>query len=67
MEIIINGVKQTVEENSTLQSIVVSQLGDKLKGVAVAVNNQVVPQSSWDVTSLNSNDSILIIKATQGG
>lgn len=38
-----------------------------LNGVAVAVNQQVVPKDHWDVFQLSENDSVLIIRATQGG
>ena len=36
-------------------------------GIAVAVNQEVVPKSLWPKKALQSNDSILIITATQGG
>jgi sulfur carrier protein len=67
MEITLNDKKHTISENTSLYEIVFSQLGDKQKGVAVAVNNSVVPRSNWDTHTINSNDTILIIKATQGG
>lgn len=37
------------------------------KGIAVAVNNKVVPKSNWESFHLNENDTITIIRATQGG
>jgi len=37
------------------------------RGLAVAVNQEVVPKSKWDDFQLKENDDILIIKATQGG
>ncbi|MGZ3865723.1 MAG: sulfur carrier protein ThiS [Bacteroidia bacterium] len=37
------------------------------KGIAVAVNNAVVPRTEWQNKILNENDKITIIKATQGG
>ena len=37
------------------------------KGIAVAVNNTVIPKSEWQSKVLNENDRITIIKATQGG
>lgn len=37
------------------------------KGVAIAVNSDVVPQAEWATRTLNENDKIMIIKATQGG
>ena len=37
------------------------------KGIAVAVNNAVIPKAEWQTTILTENDKIIIIKATQGG
>lgn len=37
------------------------------KGIAVAVNNKVVPKVNWNTFQLNENDTITIIRATQGG
>lgn len=67
MEITLNDKKQTVSENISLNEIVISQLGDKQKGVAVAVNDSVIPRSNWETHTIKNNDTILIIKATQGG
>jgi sulfur carrier protein len=36
-------------------------------GIALAVNEKVVPKSEWERFELNENDKILLIKATQGG
>ena len=37
------------------------------KGITVAVNNAVIPKTEWQTKTLNENDKIIIIKATQGG
>lgn len=37
------------------------------RGIAVAVNNQVVPKSAWPSFELKENDKILVIQASQGG
>lgn len=67
MEITLNDKTHSVSENTFLNEIVFSQLGDKQKGVAVAVNETVIPRSHWENHLIKSNDHILIIKATQGG
>jgi len=36
-------------------------------GIALAVNEKVIPKIEWNNFQLNDNDKILIIKATQGG
>ena len=37
------------------------------KGIAVAVNNAVIPKAEWQTKTLTENDKITIIRATQGG
>lgn len=37
------------------------------KGVAIAVNDAVIPRSRWGQHHLEENDRIEIIRATQGG
>jgi sulfur carrier protein len=52
-------------------STTVAQLADKLElpsaGVAVAVNNQMLPRTEWNVSMLQENDNIVVIKAACGG
>jgi len=38
-----------------------------LRGLAVAVNDTVIPRTTWDAFQLKENDTITIIHATQGG
>lgn len=40
---------------------------NQAKGLAIAVNNQVIPKSTWDFYELKENDKVTIIRATQGG
>ncbi|MCS3532329.1 sulfur carrier protein ThiS [Chryseobacterium sp. JUb7] len=68
MEITINHTTKTFEvlpEN--LEALIAMELPEKKKGIAVALNNRIIPQSIWAETFLNNKDSILIITATQGG
>lgn len=37
------------------------------KGIAIAVNNNVIPGADWGDYALNENDNITLIRATQGG
>lgn len=50
-----------------LEALIAMELPEKKKGIAVALNNRIIPQSFWAETILNNEDSILIITATQGG
>lgn len=37
------------------------------RGIAVAINDEILPKSNWDNYLVKENDNILIITATQGG
>ena len=37
------------------------------KGIALAVNNYVIPRTEWDTYALAPEDKVTLIKATQGG
>lgn len=67
MTITINNKQVEVVAEEALQQIVFDQIGENAKGVAVAINGQVIPKDSWVETKVSENDDILIIKATQGG
>lgn len=38
-----------------------------VNGIAVALNEQVIPRPQWPATPIVDQDNILIITATQGG
>lgn len=68
MELTINHILRTFDTlPETLEVLLAMEIPHKRKGIAVALNNRIVPQSSWAETFLNDKDSILIITATQGG
>lgn len=66
MNIKVNNKMVTVPEGSSL-----FQLAQALelpeKGVAVAVNNQMVPRADWLDKKLAENDQVVVIKAACGG
>ncbi len=67
MNINYNNQRIELAENTSILAFVISQVGNKQNGIAVAVNEAIVPKSQWGETSLQANDNLLIIKATQGG
>ncbi len=48
-------------------ALVALEMQGKTKGIAVAINQQVIPKDRWADTPLREQDQILIISATQGG
>ncbi len=66
MEIKVNGSPKEILEKTNLKELVDSML-NATKGVAIAINDVVIPKVQWYETKLSQDDKVLFIKATQGG
>lgn len=62
--------------NNTLQEIAGQpKIADALhslnivaqKGIAIAINNNVIPKAEWETYALQAEDKVTLIRATQGG
>lgn len=66
-------IQQEVTEKHLVKNLPITISDEKqffaeiTKGLAVAVNNQVIPKPNWADTKLYHQDHILIVSATQGG
>lgn len=68
MELIINNqTKQFATDSLTVQALLDLEIPIKQNGIAVAINNTVIPKSDWNSHPIKETDDILIISATQGG
>ncbi|MBP4136507.1 sulfur carrier protein ThiS [Flavobacterium geliluteum] len=68
MELKINHqIKQFSAETLSVQSLLDLEIPSKQTGIAVAINNTVVPKINWNQHLVQETDEILIISATQGG
>ncbi|MDB5226278.1 MAG: thiamine biosynthesis protein ThiS [Bacteroidota bacterium] len=67
MQVIINNQSYNFEENSSLQSAIAELQMEDTSGIAVAVNEQIIPKSEWNKINLNDEDKIIIIGAVAGG
>jgi sulfur carrier protein len=67
MTILVNNQAVEYPESLTIQALLEHQLMQHLKGLAVAVNEVVIPKSQWVSTIFQEKDSITIIRASQGG
>ncbi len=65
--IYINDKPHPFEQSQTLSELLDALNIDDSKGIAVALNNNVVPREKWDKYIINDNDKLLLIKAAQGG
>jgi sulfur carrier protein len=55
------------QELSSLEELVLLKTKGQVKGVAVALNQRVIPKSQWSETKIYNQDNILLLTATQGG
>ncbi len=62
----INGTPQEFNHEKRLREIV-EQQGINTTGIAVAVNETVIPGSEWSSKILKDGEKIMMVKATQGG
>jgi sulfur carrier protein len=71
VDLIINGERRAlpgpVSVADLVHELLAKELTDQVRGVAVAVNGEVVPRSVWAATALNAGDSIEVLTAVQGG
>jgi sulfur carrier protein len=61
-----NGERRRLDDGTTLRALV-DALGSGTKGVAVAVNEAVVPRSMWSSHRLRDGDRVEVLIAAQGG
>jgi len=68
MQIYINGeARQMPDEVTTVAELIEVLEVETTDGMAIAVNEQVVPGSQWSKTRVDDGDDIEVIRATQGG
>jgi sulfur carrier protein len=67
MKVTVNDTVHQAADATTLATLLDSLGIAASSGVAIAVNQAVVPRSQWTQRRLSENDHLLIIQATQGG
>ena len=65
MKVIIN--KKETETHATNVKALAEELQLPAAGVAVAINNTMVPRANWEKTEVKENADIVIVKAFCGG
>ena len=66
MKVLVNGEPQVLDDGTTVLALATVVL-DRPRGVAVAVNGEVVPRSAWPTTALRDDDRVEVVTARQGG
>jgi len=67
MNIIINQQSKDIPDQCSLQQLVTQVLNIPPGGLAVAVDQNVIPQCDWSAYILKPTDKVMLIRATQGG
>jgi sulfur carrier protein len=66
MRVTVNGADADVAEDATVTTLVAERSGGHDR-VAVALNGDVVPRSSWPTTRLSPGDTLEVLAPTAGG
>ena len=68
MRVVLNGNPAELEEGATVQAAVDTlDLPASGRGVAVAVDAEVVPRTEWDSHELQEGARVEVLRAIQGG
>ncbi|MCZ7378377.1 sulfur carrier protein ThiS [Micromonospora sp. WMMC250] len=66
MELTVNGAGRNVPSGTSVADLV-RDIVPEQRGVAVAVNGEVVPRAGWPATALRDGDRVEVLTAAQGG
>ena len=66
MKVQVNNKEVEIYSASTLTQLI-TKLELPSQGIAVAINNKMIPRTEWECFSLQENDNLVIIKAACGG
>jgi sulfur carrier protein len=67
MEVTINNQNYLLNEACSIEQMLALVIASETDGLAIAVNQTIIPKSGWTTYVLNPGDQIILIKATQGG
>jgi sulfur carrier protein len=66
-EVMINQQKFQLPEHGTLTDVLPLLQIARAEGIAIAVNEEVIPGREWAKYVLQEGDRVFVIRATQGG
>ena len=66
MRLLVNGVAETLDDGTTVGELVHSLVGSE-RGVAVAVDREVIPRGQWPTTNLMDGATVEVLAAAAGG
>ncbi len=66
MNVVLNGTARDLPEGATLADVL-ALLGAPDRGVAIAIDAEVVPRGEWDGVTLHEGSRVEVVQAVQGG
>lgn len=67
MKVYVNNEPREISEQTSLFSLLSELSLSDAKGIAVAVNDEIIFRQNWSSHPLQENDKLTVIRATQGG
>ncbi len=68
MNVRVNGEIKTIQPGLTLYQLLLDlQIHPSQPGIAIALNQEVIPRKRWPETEIPSESEVEIIRAVQGG
>ena len=66
LKVVVNNKEVEISDQATINALI-SEMNMPDKGIAIAINNEVIPKGNWSEFKLEKEMRITLIKATQGG
>jgi sulfur carrier protein len=68
MRVVVNGEAHELADGATVADLVErAGIAEARRGIAVAVDAEVVPRSAWEDTELREGQAVELLTAIQGG
>jgi len=67
MEVTINNQNYLLNDACSIEQMLAAVISTETNGLAIAVNQTIIPKADWATHVLNPADQVILIKATQGG
>ena len=67
MRVVLNGEERDLRERASVRDAVAATGAAEGRGVAVALDGEVVPRGRWDEVTLGEGQRVEVVRAVQGG
>lgn len=69
IEITVNGQSKSISPESSVTDVLQSEgvEVEEARGIAVALNDEIVRRAAWETTGIGDGDRVEIVTARQGG